>query len=113
MSPPQPVQITADELIKDPQIRQTLRNLKPYEIMDFSVRYPQLIRQKDTDHIKKELTYMIGVQIVSLLTGVILNVKLKSFYPSILTQPWYMRYGTRFVVLTAPMLLGYQLGIKP
>lgn len=56
---------------------------------------------------------MAGSQILCLLTGIFLNVKLKSLYPDILTQPRPLRWGYRAAVFAIPIMTGYFLVTKP
>lgn len=56
---------------------------------------------------------MAGAQIMCAITGIALNIKLKSLYPQIITQPWPLRWLTRFGVFSLPILIGYQMVTKP
>lgn len=72
-----------------------------------------MIRTKDKQEAEGTIKYMIGSQIISAITGIALNIKLKSFYPAILSQPRPLRWAYRTLLFLAPLGAAYLIAIEP
>ena len=102
-----------EQPVKQESFRKLLRKLHFRQVLNFSFRFPQLLRNSDREQAEKHLKFMAGAQIMCAITGIALNIKLKSLYPQIITQPWPLRWLTRFGVFSLPILIGYQMVTKP
>lgn len=76
--------------------------------MDYLYRFPQLLRETDSQQVKSRIKNIGKSIIASIIVGAILNVNLKSIYPQILDKPLPLRWSARLALMGLPVALVYQ-----
>ena len=81
-------------------------------MLDFYASYPELIPSHHSKSIANQLKVISESLLLGLAIGFGINVKIKHIYPQILKLSFIEKFGLRFLLLTAPIGIMYELVTK-